>query len=128
MLAGILSGAAIHEYASADAIKAWSDNITLLTDIFLRLIKMVIAPLVFSTLTVGIMKLGETSTIGRVGGKAMVWFISSSVLSILVGLFIGAIGILDKRPDLKYGHFLLFVSSFLIFIVMLKWILRKKRD
>ena len=49
---------------------------------------MVIAPLVFSTLTVGIMKLGETSTIGRVGGKAMVWFISSSVLSILVGLFI----------------------------------------
>lgn len=88
MLAGILSGAAIHEYASPDAIQAWSENITLLTDIFLRLIKMVIAPLVFSTLTVGIMKLGETSTIGRVGGKAMVWFISSSVLSILVGLFI----------------------------------------
>lgn len=69
MLAGILSGAAIHEYASSDAIQAWSENITLLTDIFLRLIKMVIAPLVFSTLTVGIMKLGETSTIGRVGVK-----------------------------------------------------------
>lgn len=45
---------------------------------------------------------------------------------LLVGLFIGAIGILDKRPDLKYGYFLLFVSSFLIFIVMLKWIFRKK--
>lgn len=88
MLAGILSGAVIHEYASSDVIAAWSDNITLLTDIFLRLIKMVIAPLVFSTLTVGIMRLGETATIGRVGGKAMVWFSSSSVLSILVGLFI----------------------------------------
>lgn len=88
MLAGILSGAVIHSYASQEAIAAWSDNITLLTDIFLRLIKMVIAPLVFSTLTVGIMHLGETATIGRVGGKAMVWFISSSVLSILVGLFI----------------------------------------
>ena len=88
MLAGILSGAVIHSYASQEAITAWSDNITLLTDIFLRLIKMVIAPLVFSTLTVGIMRLGETATIGRVGGKAMVWFISSSVLSILVGLFI----------------------------------------
>ncbi|MEB4675999.1 dicarboxylate/amino acid:cation symporter [Enterobacteriaceae bacterium G50] len=88
MLAGILTGAMIHSYASADSITAWSDNITLLTDIFLRLIKMVIAPLVFSTLTVGIMRLGETSTIGRVGGKAMVWFISSSILSILVGLFI----------------------------------------
>ena len=88
MLAGILSGAVIHSYASQEAIAAWSDNITLLTDIFLRLIKMVIAPLVFSTLTVGIMRLGETATIGRVGGKAMVWVISSSVLSILVGLFI----------------------------------------
>lgn len=88
MLAGILSGAAIHSYTSQDTIAAWSDNITLLTDIFLRLIKMVIAPLVFSTLTVGIMRLGETATIGRVGGKAMIWFISSSVLSILVGLFI----------------------------------------
>lgn len=72
MLAGILSGAAIHSYGSADTIKSWAENITLLTDIFLRLIKMVIAPLVFSTLTVGIMKLGETSTIGRIGGKAMV--------------------------------------------------------
>ncbi|WP_213716595.1 dicarboxylate/amino acid:cation symporter [Cedecea lapagei] len=88
MIAGIFTGAAIHEYAAADVIKGYADNITLFTDIFLRLIKMVIAPLVFSTLTVGIMKLGETSTIGRVGGKAMVWFISSSVLSILVGLFI----------------------------------------
>lgn len=88
MLAGIVSGAVIHSYTSESVIAAWSDNITLLTDIFLRLIKMVIAPLVFSTLTVGIMRLGETSTIGRVGGKAMIWFISSSVLSILVGLFI----------------------------------------
>lgn len=88
MLAGIVSGAVIHSYTSESVIAAWSDNITLLTDIFLRLIKMVIAPLVFSTLTVGIMRLGETSTIGRVGGKAMIWFISTSILSILVGLFI----------------------------------------
>lgn len=45
---------------------------------------------------------------------------------LLVGLFIGSIGILAKRPDLSYGHFLLFISSFLIFIVMLRWIFRKK--
>lgn len=88
MVAGILSGAAIHEYAPAESVKSYADNITLFTDIFLRLIKMVIAPLVFSTLTVGIMRMGETSTIGRIGGKAMVWFVSSSVLSILVGLFV----------------------------------------
>lgn len=75
-------------YAAQTTITAWSENITLLTDVFLRLIKMVIAPLVFSTLTVGIMRLGETATIGRVGGKAMVWFVTSSILSILVGLVI----------------------------------------
>lgn len=45
---------------------------------------------------------------------------------LLVGLFIGSIGLLAKRPDLEYGHFLIFVSSLLIFIVMLKWIFRKK--
>ncbi|MCQ4010554.1 cation:dicarboxylase symporter family transporter, partial [Klebsiella pneumoniae] len=74
VFARILSGAAIHAYATPTTVSAWADNITLLTDLFLRLIKMVIAPLVFSTLTVGIMRLGETATIGRVGGKAMVWF------------------------------------------------------
>lgn len=88
MLAGIISGAVIHSYASSDTIQSWAVNITLFTDLFLRLIKMVIAPLVFSTLTVGIMRLGETATIGRVGGKAMIWFIISSIFSILVGLFI----------------------------------------
>lgn len=46
---------------------------------------------------------------------------------LLVGLFIGSIGILAKRPDLTYGHFLLFVSSFLIFIVIIRWIFRKKQ-
>lgn len=45
---------------------------------------------------------------------------------LLVGLFIGSIGLLAKRPDLTYGHFLLFISSFLIFIVMIKWIFGKK--
>lgn len=45
---------------------------------------------------------------------------------LLVGLFIGSIGILAKRPDLRYGHFLLFISSLLIFIVILRWIFRRK--
>lgn len=58
MLAGILSGAVIHSMPPRRCDRL-ADNITLLTDIFLRLIKMVIAPLVFSTLTVGIMRLGK---------------------------------------------------------------------
>jgi Na+/H+-dicarboxylate symporter len=47
---------------------------------------MIIAPLVFSTLVVGIAKLGDLKTVGRVGGKAMLWFITASLVSLLIGL------------------------------------------
>ncbi|STV87791.1 C4-dicarboxylate transport protein [Klebsiella michiganensis] len=72
MLLGILSGAAIHAYAGQTTITAWSENITLLTDVFLRLIKMVIAPLVFSTLTVGIMRLAKRRPLG--GSVVKPWY------------------------------------------------------
>lgn len=91
MAAGVICGGVIHHLASEQGRLLWSDNISLITDIFLRLIKMVIAPLVLSTLMVGIMRLGETATIGRVGGKTMAWFITSSVLSIMVGLLVVSI-------------------------------------
>ncbi|MDO9103532.1 MAG: dicarboxylate/amino acid:cation symporter [Methylovulum sp.] len=63
-----------------------TDILTVLTDIFMRLIKMIIAPLVFATLVVGIGKMGDGQTVGRVGGKAMLWFISASLLSLLLGM------------------------------------------
>ena len=47
---------------------------------------MIIAPLVFSTLVVGISKLGDLKTVGRVGGKALLWFISASLVSLMIGL------------------------------------------
>jgi Na+/H+-dicarboxylate symporter len=47
---------------------------------------MIIAPLVFTTLVVGIAKLGDIKTVGRVGGKALLWFISASLMSLLIGL------------------------------------------
>ena len=49
---------------------------------------MIIAPLVFSTLVVGIAKLGDIKTVGRVGGKAMLWFISASLMSLLLGMLL----------------------------------------
>ena len=49
---------------------------------------MIIAPLVFSTLVVGIAKLGNIKTVGRVGGKAMLWFISASLASLLLGMLL----------------------------------------
>ncbi|MBV4356942.1 dicarboxylate/amino acid:cation symporter [Pinibacter aurantiacus] len=64
----------------------FATNIKLLTVIFLRLVQMIIAPLVFCTLVVGIAKLGDLKTVGRVGGKALLWFVTASLVSLLIGL------------------------------------------
>jgi Na+/H+-dicarboxylate symporter len=62
--------------------------INVVTDVFLRLIKMIIAPLVFSTLVVGIAKLGDIRAVGRIGGKTLLWFMGASLLSLSLGLLI----------------------------------------
>lgn len=61
---------------------------TLLSDIFLRLIKMIVAPLVFTTLVVGVAKVGDIKAVGRIGGKTMLWFISASLMSLLLGMLL----------------------------------------
>ena len=68
--------------------KTIADYISLITDIFLRLIKMIIAPLVFSTLVVGVAHMGDTKAVGRIGGKAMLWFVGASLVSLLLGLIL----------------------------------------
>ena len=88
MLAGIITGYIIHRNASPETIQKFSINIKLLTTIFLRLVMMIIAPLVFSTLVVGIAKLGDLKTVGRVGGKALLWFITASLVSLLLGMLL----------------------------------------
>lgn len=88
MVLGITVGYLIHRQSDPDTIKAFSTNIKLLTTIFLRLVQMVIAPLVFTTLVVGIAKLGDLKTVGRVGGKALLWFISASLISLVVGMLL----------------------------------------
>jgi Na+/H+-dicarboxylate symporter len=62
------------------------DPFTLIADIFLRLIKMIVAPLVLTTLVVGVAKVGDISTVGRIGGKTLLWFLAASFLSLLLGL------------------------------------------
>ncbi len=64
------------------------DWFTILADIFLRLIKMIVAPLVFTTLVVGVAKLGDIKAVGRIGGKTLLWFISASLMSLLLGLIL----------------------------------------
>lgn len=86
MVLGIVAGYIVHETASAETITGFSKNIKLLGTIFIRLVKTIIAPLVFTTLVVGIAKLGDLKTVGRVGGKAMLWFITASLVSLLIGM------------------------------------------
>jgi Na+/H+-dicarboxylate symporter len=88
MVLGAALGAIIFYNAEADSKAAIAKNLKLLTTIFLRLVQMIIAPLVFTTLVVGIAKLGDIKTVGRVGGKAMLWFISASLVSLLIGMLL----------------------------------------
>ena len=74
--------------ASITALDEIADLLKLLTTIFLRLVQMIIAPIVFATLVVGIAKLGDMKTVGRVGGKAMIWFITASLISLGLGLLL----------------------------------------
>lgn len=73
---------------SIDNIDSFSEKIKLLGTIFIRLVQMIIAPLVFSTLVVGIAKMGDMKMVGRVGAKAMGWFISASLMSLLLGMLL----------------------------------------
>ena len=88
MILGIALGESVYLYASKADAKDFSDNIKLLTTIFLRLVQMIIAPLVFSTLVVGIAKMGDLKAVGRVGGKSMLWFFSASLISLTLGLIL----------------------------------------
>jgi Na+/H+-dicarboxylate symporter len=89
MLAGIAVGWMCHALMpTPESAKAVAGYISLVTDIFLRLIKMIIAPLVFSTLVVGIAHMGDTKAIGRIGIKTMTWFVSASLLSLLLGMIL----------------------------------------
>src|SRR5262249_723410 len=84
MVLGIVMGALIFNFADNRAQIASSIN--LIAMLSLRLIKMIIAPLVFATLVGGIAHMGTGSKLGRVFAKTMGWFISASFVSLLLGL------------------------------------------
>ena len=87
MVLGVVVGAICHALApDAQAAKAIADNLSIVTDVFLRLIKMIIAPLVFSTLVVGVAHMEDAAAIGRVGGKTLGWFILAALVSLLLGV------------------------------------------
>jgi Na+/H+-dicarboxylate symporter len=86
MVLGVAVGWGVNQYASHDQAADIAKNLSIITDVFLRLIKMIIAPLVFSTLVAGIAHMEDAAAIGRVGAKTMAWFISASLISLTIGL------------------------------------------
>ncbi len=87
MLLGGILGIIIHNNLTEEDAKEFSGYIKLLATVFIRLVQMIISPLVFSTLVVGIAKLGDIKAVGRIGGKAMGWFFTASFISLLIGMF-----------------------------------------
>lgn len=63
-----------------------AEYLSIVTAIFLRLIKMIIAPLVFATLTAGIAHMGDTAALGRIGFRTILWFVGASLVSLSLGL------------------------------------------
>jgi len=85
LILGVFAGAITHYYYPSFQ-EEFSKNVKLLGTIFIRMVQMIIAPLVFSTLVVGIAKMGDLKMVGRVGAKAMAWFVTASLISLLLGL------------------------------------------
>ncbi|KQM14768.1 dicarboxylate/amino acid:cation symporter [Novosphingobium sp. Leaf2] len=108
MALGIVVGGGMHAVLpdGDPRIAAWADYLRLLPDVFLKLIKMILAPLVFSTIVTGIAGMGDSAALGRIGGKALGWFLTASLISLslgllLVNLFKPGVGVgLERASDL----------------------------
>jgi Na+/H+-dicarboxylate symporter len=87
MLVGAVLGVIIHNSISPEGALEFSTKIKILATVFIRLVQMIISPLVFTTLVVGIAKLGDIKAVGRIGGKALGWFFTASFVSLLIGMF-----------------------------------------
>jgi Na+/H+-dicarboxylate symporter len=94
LVLGVIAGWAINAAiddgtpASAERLKAIAEYMSIVTTLFLRLIKMIIAPLVFSTLVAGIAHMGDIAALGRVGLRSIGWFILATFVSLTLGLII----------------------------------------
>ncbi|MBE1529323.1 Na+/H+-dicarboxylate symporter [Sphingopyxis sp. OAS728] len=88
MILGVITGYLVRVYVPADseAFTYWLRSFSTLSTIFLNLIKLVVAPLILGTLVAGIAHMGDSSALGRIGTRAITWFILASLISISLGL------------------------------------------
>ena len=88
LVAGLFAGYAINRWAAPADVPAFVYYLEILTNIFLRMIKMIIAPLVLAALISGIGHMGgDAAALGRIGGRAIGWFIAMALVSIQIGIF-----------------------------------------
>lgn len=67
---------------------AFGAELKILADIFIKLIKMVIAPIVFFTIVIGIASMGDVKKVGRIGGKALLYFEIVTTFALAIGLVV----------------------------------------
>ena len=100
LVLGLVVGFAANSAASPETVKELVYYLGIVTDLFLRLIKMIIAPLVFAALVSGIGHMGgDAKALGRIGGRALGWFIGASFISITIGIF--AVNLLQPGVGLE---------------------------
>jgi Na+/H+-dicarboxylate symporter len=88
LIIGIVLGFVLNKNIAPERIENITEPFSLLPDVFLRLIKMIVAPLVFFTLVVGVAKLGDVKAVGRIGAKTLLWFVCASLISLLIGMLL----------------------------------------
>lgn len=113
MIVGIVTGQILFYQFDADSngvllgveldkAKSIAEYFKLLTThIFLRPVQMTIAPLVFTTLVAGIAKMDDLKSVGRIGGRSMLWFFTASLVSLLLGMFL--VNFLQPGLSVNFG-------------------------
>ena len=88
MILGVTAGYLVNVGTTPELAAVWASWFKLLSDIFLSLVKMLVAPLILSTIVVGIAHMGDSAALGRIGFRAISWFIVASFISIGLGLLL----------------------------------------
>jgi Na+/H+-dicarboxylate symporter len=88
LILGIATGFYCNVNSTLPGVSGFVEFIPILSDIFLNLVKMIISPLVFATLVVGVAKLGDLNAVGRIGGKTLLWFLSATFVSLFLGMIL----------------------------------------
>jgi Na+/H+-dicarboxylate symporter len=104
ILAGLLLGALLGFIAKQGEISWLATTLSRIGEVFVSLVQFTVVPLVFTAIVVGITSLrglGGARTAARLGGKTLLWFAITSLIAVLIGIAIGAVGNLGSGVSIK---------------------------